>query len=217
MADLPRTSRNFRELAYFLNYLKGKPMQTTETQLDLSTKQLAEVMGCTPRMVNIYRAAIEADTNLTIGYKSGKTTYFRSHEQRAIIAQRERGVDTQAVGAQAQARVSQPVTGATGEEGMNDGMAAIVAQSDQQAIAMGQMLGQRFNALMMNTMMGTIAQGFGEMQQTMTEVTASIQCSLPEAPALGAASGPFVLEAGADALKDVDYYGEPGSTAGNDD
>jgi hypothetical protein len=219
MAHLPRNpgiSRNFRELIYFLNFLKEKPMQTT-AELDLSTKQLADVLGCTARMVNIYRAAVEQETGQNLGYKNGKTTYFRPKEQHAIAAQRERGVDARTVGAQAQARVSQPVTGATGEENMNDGMAAIVAQSDQQAIAMGQMLGQRFNGLMMSTMMSTIAQGFGEMQQTMTEVTASIQCSLPAAPALGATSRPFVLEGAEEGegeeyqVPDIDYYGD-GST-----
>ena len=161
-------------------------MQTAE--LDLSTKQLADALNCSPRMVNIYRAAIEQETGKTLGYKSGKTTYFRPAEQHAIYAQRERGVNTTEVAAQAQARVSQPQAQATtaAEDGMGDGMNAIVAQSDQQAVALGQMLGERFNGLMMSTMMTTIAQGFTTMQATMTEVTASIQCSLPPAPALGA-------------------------------
>lgn len=194
-------------------------MQTT-TELDLSTKQLAEVLSCSPRMVNIYRAAIEQETGKPLGYKSGKTVYFRPKEQHAIASQKMRGVDTREVGTKAQARVSQPVATATGEEGMGDGMAAIVEQSDQQAIAMGEMLGQRFNSLMMSTMMGTIAQGFNDMQTTMTEVTASIQCSLPAAPALGAASRPLALE-GTDEeeefdIPDIDYYGESGATVGSD-
>lgn len=195
-------------------------MQTT-TELDLSTKQLADVLGCTSRMVNIYRAAVEQETGQTLGYKNGKTTYFRPKEQDAIAAQRERGVDTREVGTKAQARVSQPVATATGEEGMSEGMSAIVAQSDQQAIAMGDMLGQRFNALVMSTMMSKIAQGFNDLQQTMTEVTASIQCSLPAAPALGAANRPLALE-GSDEeeefdIPDIDYYGKSGHTVGNDD
>jgi hypothetical protein len=194
-------------------------MQAT-TELDLSTKQLADVLGCTSRMINIYRAAIEQAEGKPLGYKSGKTTYFRPQEQHAIASQKMRGVDTREVGAQAKARVSQPVTEATGEESMGDGMAAIVAQSDQQAIAMGEMLGQRFNALVMSTMMGTIAQGFNDMQQTMTEVTASIQCSLPAAPALGATNRPLALE-GADEeeefdIPDINYYEESGHTVGND-
>jgi hypothetical protein len=214
----PRTSRNFRELIYFLNYLKEKPMQST-TELDLSTKQLADVLGCTSRMVNIYRAAIEQETGKTLGYKNGKTTYFRPKEQHAIAAQRERGIDTREVGAQAQARASQPVTTAPGEEGMNEGMAAIVEQSDQQAIAMGTMLGQRFNALMMGTMMSTIATGFNELQTTMAEVTTSIQCGLPAAPALGAGNVPLALggtDDGEEYEADIDYYGQSGSTAGSD-
>ena len=193
-------------------------MQST-AELDLSTKQLADVLGCTSRMVNIYRAAIEQETGRNLGYKSGKTTYFRPKEQHAIAAQRERGVDTREVGAKAQAQASQPVTTAPGEEGMGDGMAAIIAQSDQQAIAMGDMLGQRFNSLVMGTMMNTIAQGFVNMQTTMTEVTTSIQCSLPAAPALGAGSRPLALEGTAAAeyeIPDIDYY-EDGSTVGSDD
>ena len=192
-------------------------MQST-TELDLSTKQLADVLGCSPRMVNIYRTATEQQTGQSLGYKNGKTTYFRPKEQHAIAAQRERGVDTREVGAQAQARASQPVTTAPGEEGMNEGMAAIVKQSDQQAIAMGQMLGHRFNSLLMGTMMDTIATGFTEIQQTMTEVTASIQCGLPAAPALGAGNVPLAL-GGTDEgdgeeyeVPDIDYYGESGST-----
>jgi hypothetical protein len=212
------TSQNFRELIYFLNFLKENPiMKTSETQLDLSTKQLADLLGCTPRMVNIYRAAIEQETGKALGYKSGKTTYFRPAEQHAIAAQRERGVDAREVGAQAQARVSQPVATGSGEEGMSEGMAAIVQQSDEQAIAMGNMLGERFNALMMGTMMNTIAIGFNRMQTTMTEVTTSIQCGLPAAPTLGAGSHPLALEGTDDEYEetDIDYYGD-GSTAGND-
>jgi hypothetical protein len=210
------TSRNFREILYFLNYLKENPIMQASAELDLSTKQLADVLGCTSRMVNIYRAAIEQETGKALGYKNGKTTYFRPKEQHAIAAQRERGVDTREVGAQAQARASQPVTTAPGEEGMSDGMAAIVAQSDEQAIAMGEMLGQRYNSLMMGTMMNTIAEGFRTMQTTMTEVTASIQCTLPAAPALGAANRPLAI-GGTDEddeyeETDIDYYGESGST-----
>jgi hypothetical protein len=215
------TSRNFREILYFLNYLKENPIMQASAELDLSTKQLADALGCTPRMVNIYRAAIEQETGRNLGYKSGKTTYFRPKEQHAIAAQRERGVDTREVGAEAQARASQPVTTAPGEEGMNEGMAAIVKQSDQQAIAMGQMLGHRFNSLLMGTMMDTIATGFTEIQQTMTEVTASIQCGLPAAPALGAGTVPLALGGTGEGdgeeyeVPDIDYYGESGSTAGN--
>jgi hypothetical protein len=212
------TSRNFREILYFLNYLKENHIMKASAELDLSTKQLADILGCSPRMVNIYRSAVEQETGQNLGYKNGKTTYFRPKEQHAIAAQRERGVDTREVGAQAQARASQPVTTAPGEEGMSDGMAAIVEQSDRQAIAMGNMLGQRFNSLMMGTMMNTIATGFTEMQTTMAEVTTSIQCGLPAAPTLGAANLPLALE-GTDEddsekyeVPDIDYYGESGST-----
>jgi len=81
-------------------------------------------------------------------------------------------------------------------------MGAIVAQSDQQAIAMGQMLGQRFNTLMFSSMMGTMAQGMTEMQAGMEELQVSLQCSVPTLDARllgGSPDRPLALEGDDDA------------------
>ena len=177
---------------------------TTQAQLDLTTKDLAQALGCTPRMVNIYRESIEQRTGRNVGYKIGRTTYFRPEEQHALRAEREHGqVNAQEVGAKAQQRsnANYSETVASAEGSMQDGMSAIVQQSDAQAIQMGQMLGQRFNGLMMGAMMQTMAQGMTEMQNGMAELTASLQCSVPTAPQIGGgnSTAPFVLEAAAHA------------------
>lgn len=170
---------------------------TTQTQLDLTTKDLAQALGCSPRMVNIYRESVEQRTGKNVGYKMGRTTYFRPEEQQALRAEREHGqVNAQEVGAKAQQRstANYSETVASAEGTMQDGMGAIVQQSDQQAIQMGQMLGQRFNSLMMGAMMQTMAEGMGQMQTGMAELTASLQCSVPTAPQLGGrnSTAPFI-------------------------
>jgi hypothetical protein len=170
----------------------------THTQIDLTTKDLAALLGCTPRMVNIYRESVEQRTGRSIGYKLGRTTHFRPEEQDAIRSERERGVNPQEVSAKAQQRSNANYSSTVNqaEETMQQGMGDIVAQSDAQAIAMGQMLGQRFNSLMMGSMMQVMSQGFADMQTGMGELTASLQCSVPTAPSLaptGGASRPLAL------------------------
>ncbi len=171
----------------------------TMPEVDLTTTDLSKLLGCSTRMVNVYRAAIEQCTGRTVGYRVGKATYYRPEEQQAIRQQREHGVDVGEVGANAQARATANAsqTVATAEATMQTGLGDIVQQNDAQAIAMGQMLGQRFMGLMTGAMMETMSIGMGQMLQGMGEVTASLSCSVPTAPQLGGTvPNPFALAAG---------------------
>jgi hypothetical protein len=166
-------------------------MHVSYTEVDLSTKDLADIVGCTPRMINLYRSAVEHRTGRSLGYKSGKTMFFTPEEQAMIRGERDRtgNMDSKTVNQAAQtaresATPNYAPQAAAAEGTMGDAMGAIVAQADNQAIAMGQMLGQRFNSLLMATMTQTMAQGMVELQTSMGELTASLQCSVPAAPAL---------------------------------
>lgn len=161
-------------------------MKVNVAEADLTTQNLADILGCTSRMVNLYRASIEQRTQTKLGYKIGKTTYFRPDEQQAIRGERDRGVNPAEVGqnAQKQAAAAPKNTMAEADEVAGGSMSAMVAQSDRQAAQMGEVLGERFVGVMAASMSAAIARGMTGLHQSMMEMTAGLQTSIPAAPAI---------------------------------
>jgi len=119
------------------------------TQIDLTIKDLADRTGLTPRMLNIYRANAERRLGRKLGNKIGKTPYFTPTEVQEILSERESGNAGNAGSSQNFSEApnfSQANNAAEGE--ILTGMDAIVSAGDNNAIAIGQSLGQRWNGLM---------------------------------------------------------------------
>jgi hypothetical protein len=167
-------------------------MQAHMTETDLTAQDLAKILDCSPRMVNLYRASIErritesTKKKTVLGYRSGKQTFFRPEEQQLIRSERERGVSAQDVGAHAQqqATASPRETMENADEVANGSLTAMVAQSDRQAAQMGTILGERFVGIVGASMAAAVAQGMTGMHQSMMEMVAELQTSIPVAPAI---------------------------------
>lgn len=159
------------------------------TVSEISTQDLAAKLGCTPRTINICRARIEQREKCKLGSKRGKTWYFNEEEQDAIRKEKVLGNDV------ASARQSErPVTpqfnevNNAAEEGIAGGMDAIVASGDQNALAIGAALGQRWNSLMWTAALQTMQGGMVEMQQQFEELHASVSINLNVPPAINGGS-----------------------------
>ena len=161
---------------------------------------LAAHWNITPRMVNIYRQEAERLRGGTpLGVKRGRKTYFSREECEAIAQVKQRGIDTttaSARNAQAKAAGDSRATAQanSAEAATLDGMEGVTAQLDNQAIALGQQLGQRFNSLVLATAMQTMAEGMGQLGQTLGELQCSMEGSitgldLPQLPAAQAVLG----------------------------
>jgi hypothetical protein len=167
-------------------------MQVHMPETDLTAQDLAKILDCSPRMVNLYRASIErritesTGTPTVLGYKSGKQTFFRPEEQQLIRSERERNVSAADVGAKAQqqAAASPKETMQDADEVANGSMSTMVAQLDRQAAAMGDVVGDRFVGIMAASMSAAIARGMTGLQQSMMEMTAGLQTAIPVAPAI---------------------------------
>jgi hypothetical protein len=167
--------------------------------VDLSTQQLSELLGVTPRMVNLYRAEAEKLVGHKLGQKRGKVVFFTPEEQELIRqVQQNTGSRRKTV----EANYNAPdftSDNNQAEDGILTGMDAIVQAGDQNAIAIGQQLGQRWNHLLWSSAIQTMQGGMVQMQQQFTELHASVSCNLsdvdsnllagnhPETPALESA------------------------------
>jgi len=156
------------------------------SEADLTTQDLADKFRCSTRMVNLYRVAIERRTSKKLGYKIGKTTYLKPEEVQAIQAERDRGVSAAEVGAtaQKQATAAPKETMQDADDVATGSLATMVAQSDRQAEQMGEVIGERFVGILAASMTAAIARGMTGLQQSMGELTAGLQTSIPVAPAI---------------------------------
>lgn len=161
-------------------------MKVHVSEADLTTQNLADRFRCSTRMVNLYRADSERKTGKKLGYKIGKTTYFKPEEVQAIQAERDRGVSAADVGARAQqqATAAPKETMQDADEVANGSMSGMVSQLDRQAEQMGSVVGDRFVGIMAASMSAAIARGMTGLQQSMMEMTAGLQTSIPAAPAI---------------------------------
>jgi hypothetical protein len=147
--------------------------------IDLSTQQLSDQLGVTPRMVNIYRSEAERLTGKKFGTKRGRVIYFTAEEQAAIARVQRQGVDIDGVRSQHQAdqqrqTQQQTTTANQAEEGILTGMDELVAAGDQNAIAIGQALGVRWQQTMMTAAFTTMQQGMVQFSQQFGELNASV-------------------------------------------
>jgi hypothetical protein len=136
-------------------------------------------------MINIYRAQAENRLGIKFGRKEGRTVYFNAEEIREILKSRE----TSNSGNMSSSRNFQE---AVNFSNMNDqaeasalgGMEAIVNASDQQAIAIGQAIGQRFVQVVWTTAIGTMQHGMTQMGQRFDEMHQAVALPLQHSPQL---------------------------------
>jgi len=158
------------------------------TDLLMTIKDIAEATRLTPRMINIYRADAEQRLVRKFGRKEGRTTYFDAEEVREILKSR----DSNHAGNAGNASVSQNFAEASNfsqqnnqaEDSTLNGMEALVAANDQQAIAIGTAIGQRFTQVMWATAIGTMQTGTTQMLQQFAEMGSAIALPLNHQPAL---------------------------------
>ena len=147
------------------------------TTLELTTAELADRLGVTPRMVNLYRTAAEKSAGRTLGTKRGKTKYYNAEEIELIRKAQILGVSGERDRTQQkQTEFTQQNNEAEAE--ICDGMSDIVEAGDRNAIQMGQALGQRWNNLMWSAALQTMQGGMLTMQRQFNEMHASIATSL---------------------------------------
>ncbi|MBD2462280.1 hypothetical protein H6G89_14625 [Oscillatoria sp. FACHB-1407] len=149
---------------------------TMTTTLELSTAELAERLGVTPRMVNMYRAAAERTAQRPLGTKRGKTKYFNAEEIELIRKAQILGATEGDRQQQKPADFTQQNTEAEAE--ICDGMSDIVAAGDRNALMMGRSLGKRWNDLMWTAALREMQTGMLTMQSQFNEMHASIATSL---------------------------------------
>lgn len=155
--------------------------ETAEAQVEWTTADLALHWGITPRSVNLWRAEAERRAGGKFGTKRGKKTYYSSDEAHAISA--ARNLDSQTVQAQnsrAESAGADKVyrAQADAEEQTLEGMDALVAMGDRQAIELGQKLGQRWNSLTMAAAAQTMAAGMADLSAVMEGMQLSLSTSL---------------------------------------
>lgn len=154
-------------------------MSTAE--IDYSTKDIADRCGLSPRMVNIYRNEAETRLKRKLGYKVGKVWYFKQDEVREILKSREM-TSTQAdySGNKPTSPNFQEINNSA-ESSIIGGMDAIVASGDQNAVAIGQALGLRWQGLMWSAALQSMQSGMAQMQQSFSELHASVTVGLNSA------------------------------------
>jgi hypothetical protein len=154
-------------------------MATTAATVELSTQQLADRLGVSSRMVNIYRAEAERLAGKRLGTKRGKTTYFNADDQVWILKVKNQGVDVEGVRShhqedrQQQAQNFTATTNQT-EEGILSGMDGLVQAGDRNAIQIGQALGQRWNQMVITSALSSMQQGMISFQSQFEELNAGI-------------------------------------------
>lgn len=150
------------------------------TEVDYSTKDIADRCGLSARMVNIYRAAAEARLKRKLGYKVGRATYFRPDDVKEILKQREFSTGDDFAGSEPTSPNFQEVNNAA-EDGILTGIDGLVATGDQNAIAIGQALGMRWNGLLMSAALQQMQVGMVEMSTQFKELHASVSVGLNSA------------------------------------
>jgi hypothetical protein len=149
----------------------------TTTQVDYSTKDIADRCGLTTRMVNVYRAAAEDRLKCKLGYKVGRATYFRPHEVVEILKQREESAPADHSRNEPASENFSEVNQGNGAAG-TAGMDALVAAGDQNAIAVGRALGMRWNSLLITSAMQTMQTGMMQMQDQFSQLHESVTVEL---------------------------------------
>ena len=166
-------------------------VMTPDKTLELSATQLADRMGVSPRMVNIYREAVEAELDKTIGTKRGRTVYFSPKEQELIIqARADRNgqsthADKQSAAKKQEAQAQNFQTQNSQTEGQILGdIEGLVEAGDRSAVQLGQQLGQRWANVTIATVLQTMQQGLGQMANQFDELQTAMQLPFSGTPQL---------------------------------
>ena len=155
-------------------------VMTPDKTLELSATQLADRMGVSPRMVNIYREAVEAELDKTIGTKRGRTVYFSPKEQELII---QAAKQSAAKKQEAQAQNVQTQNSQTEGQILGD-IEGLVEAGDRSAVQLGQQLGQRWANVTIATVLQTMQQGLGQMANQFDELQTAMQLPFSGTPQL---------------------------------
>lgn len=153
------------------------------TELMMSCADIAEATRLSPRQINNYRAAAERRLGVKFGRKEGKTTYFDAAEVKAILQSREAGnQEVPRTSRNFRETVDFSDANNQAEDSTLNGMEAIVAATDQQAITMGQAVGQRFNNILWVTAIQTMNSGMVQMQAQLQRCIMPLLCPSERLP-----------------------------------
>ena len=161
------------------------------SQVEMTTAQLADRLGVTARMINIYKVNAEATHNCGLGTKRGRTTYFSPEEQEMIERARSQQNGHSAENArqnhaQRQAQDSQnfQTSNAKTEGQILDGMGDLVTVGDRNALALGEQLGRRWSGLVMTSALQAMQQGLSQVSVQLEELGTAMNCSFvaPQLP-----------------------------------
>lgn len=158
------------------------------TDLMMTTKEIAAHTQLTPRMINIYRATAEKRLGVIFGRKEGRTTYFNGEEVREILKSR----DADRAGNAGNAGTSPNYREASDFSDRNDaaedstlsGMDALVAANDKQAALVGQAMGSRFIEVMKASAISAMQVGTNQLLQQFSEMGSAIAVPLNHQPQL---------------------------------
>jgi hypothetical protein len=158
----------------------------TTTEVDMTIRDLADRAGRSVRQVNNWRAAAERRLGRKLGYPDPvdrRTLRFKPEDAREIL---KSGMDLQD-GTEQPPQPQRPDfagVNANAEAGIFGGMDAIVHMGDQNAIAIGSAIGQRWNQMVWATALQTMQGGMIQMTEQFAEMHQSVSLSLgtPQLP-----------------------------------
>jgi hypothetical protein len=130
-------------------------------------------------MVNIYRVEAEQLAGRKLGARRGKVVFFTPEEQEVIRAVQRQGINKKEQN-QPQSKPDFSAYNNQAEDSILTGMDAIVQSGDQNAIAIGQALGQRWNTLLWSTALQAMHGGMVQMQQQFEELHMSVSLELSQ-------------------------------------
>ncbi|NJP10746.1 MAG: helix-turn-helix domain-containing protein [Leptolyngbyaceae cyanobacterium RU_5_1] len=172
---------------------------TTDTEIDMSIKEISDRTRMHPRTVNLWRAAAEQRLGHKLGYKSGKVWYFRPDEVREILKSREEPLENSGNSRNFRETNHFSQQNNQAEATVLNGMDAIVAAGDQNALTVDRTLGQRWNNLLWSAALQEMQVGMVQMQSQFEEMHHSVTVSLNHQPQLpGSTLHQSQLEAGQD-------------------
>jgi hypothetical protein len=170
----------------------------TTTEVDLSIKDIADRARKSVRQVNNWRAAAEQRLKRKLGYpdpSDRRITRFTPEDAREILKAGMNMEDGTEQPPQPQ-RADFSGADANAEAGIFGGMDAIVQMGDQNALAIGAAIGQRWNQLVWTSALQTMQGGMVQMQQQFEEMHQSVSLTLGTPQLPGTHPGVARLEGG---------------------
>jgi hypothetical protein len=161
---------------------------TTTVEIDLSIKDLAEKIQRTPRQINNWKAAAERRLKRKLGHPDPcdrRVLVFTPDECREIL---KSGMNLENGNEQPQTQAAPNfnVNATQAEASIFGGMDAIVTAGDNNALAIGQALGQRWNQILWTSALQSMQEGMLAMQASFEEMHQSVSITVNQPQLIGA-------------------------------